>query len=224
MNQLLQSTSRPEQAPIPLDYERPLEGSWAGSQPTEQQEHLVEQAPSSEVTRWFTSGYSVLPDLTVLGTELVVVELKQYAEPTLAQYVQTLNFEQRSGQADLLIINLPPREEFGRERHPNPALRELDEIYVFEDRPHVASFIEQNRLRELLLQAQGPLNAAFGETAVKRLLLIEDEEGSQALICLISATGDVGKAREKLRSFDESWWLLHCDEVRGKLNFDYDLI
>lgn len=104
------------------------------------------------------------------------------------------------------------------------ALKELEKLYVFEDHSAVASFIRQNRLLELLLEAPDPLNAAFGEGAVKRLSLVEDDEGFSTLFCLISVSGNLDEARRALRSFDQSWWLAHCDKPAGKLNFDFDLI
>jgi hypothetical protein len=104
------------------------------------------------------------------------------------------------------------------------ALRELEELYVIEDRSAVAAFIMQNHLVDLLLEAYEPLNAAFGESAVKRLSLIEDDEGFSTLFCLVSVTGDLDEARRALRSFDQSWWLANCNRPAGKLNFDFDLI
>jgi len=106
----------------------------------------------------------------------------------------------------------------------NGVLRGLEEVYVFEERARVAEFVEQNRLRGLLLEARDPLVAAFGEAAVKKLSVVEDDEGSQALFCSIGISGSIDDARHALRLFDQRWWLAHCDKVSGKLNFDLDLI
>lgn len=100
----------------------------------------------------------------------------------------------------------------------------LEEVYVFEQRARVAEFVERNRLRNLLLQARDPLFAAFGETAVKRLSVLEDDEGCETLFCSIGVSGSINEARRALRSFDQVWWLAHCSKVSGKLNFDIDLI
>jgi hypothetical protein len=108
---------------------------------------------------------------------------------------------------------------------PNSMLKEeLDEVYVFEDRFRVAAFIDQNRLSGLLLQAREPLTTIFGEAAVKRLSLIEDDEGCSTLLCLIAVSGALDEARRDLRSFDQRWWLAHSHEAAGKLNFDIELI
>ncbi len=100
----------------------------------------------------------------------------------------------------------------------------LEEVYVFDDRSRVTEFIERNRLRNLLLQARAPLMDAFGETAIKRLSVLEDDEGSETLVCLTGMSGSVDEARLALRSFDRYWWLAHCGRAGGKLNFDFDLI
>ncbi len=107
---------------------------------------------------------------------------------------------------------------------PDSALKGLEDAYVISDRSTVAAFIEHNRLRGLLLQARDPLNAAFGETAVKRLMLMDDDEGFNTLTCLIAVSGDMHEARLALRSFDRRWWLVRSDQAAGKLNFDFDLV
>jgi hypothetical protein len=104
------------------------------------------------------------------------------------------------------------------------ALKELEGVYVFEDRPEVAAFMERNQIRELLLGAREPLNAAFGEGAVKKLTLVEDDEGFTTLFCLVLVAGDMRAARLALRSFDEHWWLARSGQAGGKLNFDFELI
>ncbi len=107
---------------------------------------------------------------------------------------------------------------------PNIALSGLKEVYVFEDRARVAAFVEQNRLRNLLLEAHDPLVAAFGRLAIKKLSLVEDDEGSETLFCSIAVSGTLDEARHALKSFDQGWWLAHCAKVGRKLNFDFELI
>lgn len=103
-------------------------------------------------------------------------------------------------------------------------LNGLEGVYVLDDRARVAQFIEQRRLRNLLLQARGPLTDAFGEAAIKRLSVVEDDEGSRTLLCLVAVPGGINEARRALRSFDQRWWLAHCGNAAGKLNFDFDLV
>jgi len=107
---------------------------------------------------------------------------------------------------------------------PDPGIRGLDDAYVIADRPNVAAFIARNRLRGLLLQAAGPLNVAFGPPSVKVLSLVTDDEGSQTLFCLVLASADLETARHSLEVFDRIWWLSHCHEVAGILNFDFELV
>jgi len=103
-------------------------------------------------------------------------------------------------------------------------LRALEEAYVLEDRSAIPAFIKQNRLLEHLLEARGPLTSAFGEAAVKKLTLVEDDEGFVTLFCLILVPGSLEEASRALNSFDESWWLARSGQVGGKLNFDFDLV
>ena len=104
------------------------------------------------------------------------------------------------------------------------AIRDLAGLYVIEDRTAVASFIEENRLRGILLQAREALNAAFSEDAVKTIRLVRDDEGFETLFCLVMVPGDMDDARRALRSFDQQWWLSHSSQAAGKLNFDFELV
>lgn len=110
------------------------------------------------------------------------------------------------------------------EAHWDSTLKGLEDGYVIDDRPAVAAYIGQNQLRGILEQARGPLNAAFGEGAVKKLTLTEDDEGFATLFCLILIPGDLPRAKLALRSFDEQWWLARSGQTGGKLNFDFELI
>ena len=104
------------------------------------------------------------------------------------------------------------------------ATKGLDDTYVIEDRHLVAPFIEDHRLRGLLLHALAPLNAVFGEKTLKTLKLVRDDEGFEALFCLVMTTGEMESERQALRRFDEQWWLAHTRQAQGKLNFDFELI
>jgi hypothetical protein len=99
----------------------------------------------------------------------------------------------------------------------------LDAVYVIADRDAVARFIEENRLRGLLMQARDPLNAAFGENAVKTLSLERDDEGFETLFCLVMTEGAMQGAKQALRRFDQQWWLSRAGQVAGRLNFDFEL-
>jgi hypothetical protein len=103
-------------------------------------------------------------------------------------------------------------------------LATLERAYVLEDRSAIPTFVKRNRLLELLLEAEEPLTAAFGEATTKKLTLVEDDDGFVTLFCLILFPGDLDEARRALNSFDESWWLARTHEARGKLNFDFELI
>jgi hypothetical protein len=105
-----------------------------------------------------------------------------------------------------------------------PLLEPLNEAYVMEGREAVVRFIEENGLGKLLQQAKGPLNIAFGETSLKMLRVVEDDEGVRALSCIVMVDGEMLKARKALRSFDEDWWLSRGRVMGNKLNFDFELV
>jgi hypothetical protein len=103
-------------------------------------------------------------------------------------------------------------------------LTTLQQAYVLEDRSAIPAFIKRNRLLEPLLEARAPLTSAFGEATVKKLTLVEDDEGFVTLFCLILVPGSSEEARRALNSFDENWWLARCGQLGGRLNFDFDLV
>jgi len=106
----------------------------------------------------------------------------------------------------------------------NAVLKNLEVAYVFDDRAIIPMFINRNRLLGHLLMAREPLISAFGEAAVKKLTLVEDDEGFVTLFCLILFPGGLEDARRALNLFDEMWWLAKSGQVAGKLNFDFELI
>ena len=59
------------------------------------------------------------------------------------------------------------REELAEDLADPHALDGLEAAHFIEDRSAVASFIKRNGLREVLLQAREPLDAAFGYEARK---------------------------------------------------------
>jgi hypothetical protein len=114
--------------------------------------------------------------------------------------------------------------ESNQARARSEGTRGLESAYVIENRPSVAEFILRNRLRGLLLEAVAPLNATFGNDAIKVLNIVKDDEGSESLYCLIVTPGDMVDARQHLRAFDEEWWIDHSAKGAGRLNFDIELI
>ena len=115
-------------------------------------------------------------------------------------------------------------QRLNREVPADRAMKGLEDVYVIEDRSAVAAFIEENRLRGLLLQALDALNTTFSEAAIKTLMLAHDDEGFQTLFCLVMVPGDMQEARRALRSFDQQWWLARSRQAAGKLNFDFELV
>lgn len=113
-----------------------------------------------------------------------------------------------------------PHQETGQDSE----LSAVEQTYVLEDRSAIAAFIKRNRLLDLLLEAREPLISAFGESPVKKLTLVEDDEGFTSLFCLVLIPGSLDEAKRALDSFDDGWWLAQSHEAAGKLNFDVELI
>jgi hypothetical protein len=101
----------------------------------------------------------------------------------------------------------------------------LERTYIIDDRLAVLSFIERNRLRDLLLEASNPLQNAFGNMGSRKTLrLIRDDEGIDTLFCLVQFRGSVEAGMEALACFDEQWWLDRSERSQGKLNFDFEFV
>ena len=122
---------------------------------------------------------------------------------------QILSTEKTQSQ---LPPGLPPHDSF----------RELG-AYIIPDRTAVAAFVSEHRLGDLLLEARGPLDLAFGPQAAKSLRLVCDDEGFETLFCLVSLSDSPEHALEARASFDRAWWLERCATVSGRLNFDFEL-
>jgi hypothetical protein len=101
---------------------------------------------------------------------------------------------------------------------------ELDSKYIFDDRASVAAYISEHRLYGILALAANPLAQAFGAATRKTLKLVNDDEGSAMLFCVLSVDCTVERALRCLESFDLNWWQSHSFAVAGKLNFDFELI
>lgn len=118
------------------------------------------------------------------------------------------------GHARELVQAMPPAQ----------SVEALDEIYVWDDRPSVLRFIEETRVRGLLLEARQALDNAFGNDAIKTLSLVRDDEGFDTLFCLVRTRAPLEIATRALQLFDERWWLARSEEADGKVNFDFDLV
>ncbi len=192
--------------------------AWLGEQPDEQRELPLHAAASK-----FSPGYMSNGQAYAHPVYQYVYFIEHRAPATtLGEQIRLLEQPRRPEQVgELQHI---PQERPYWERRQDLAPRELEQMYVFEDRSAITAFIKRNRLLGLLAEAPGPLNAAFGKDAVKKLTLKEDDEGFETLFCLILVPGDMLQAKLALKSFDEQWWLARSGEDGGKLNFDFDLI
>lgn len=102
---------------------------------------------------------------------------------------------------------------------------ELEKLYVLPDKRAVDAFVRQNRsVHSVLLAAKAALDKEFGAASIKTLRVFTDDENSISLFCFIACSSSLENAMKALRSFDQKWWLDHCQRVAGKLNFDFELI
>jgi len=100
----------------------------------------------------------------------------------------------------------------------------LGSAYVISNVAKVESFIEENQLTEILVQAVEAIKRTFGESRTRTLTVLEDDEGSRTLFCLVAFPGSLDDARKALESFDRNWWLKNARRFGSKLNFDFELV
>jgi hypothetical protein len=98
------------------------------------------------------------------------------------------------------------------------ALSLIENTYVLVEREIVTTFIRENQLVGVLQEAREPINRAFGNSTVKTLTIVEDDEGFRTLFCLVMVPRDLELARNALRLFDQSWWSHRARKFIGKLN------
>ncbi len=221
MSALPQFANSPDQPRVPPPCAPAPTPTWLSGQSTKQPKPSATMAPFKFV-QWQARSQQVSPYLPPRAWEKAFVMEYHTILGAIDEQIRLLEHPkppERAGEFQY-------RQWEGRDRAVGRdlVLMELERVYVFEDRAEVAEFIQRNRLRELLLEARGPLNAAFGERAVKKLTLVEDDEGFVTLFCFVLVPGGLDEARWALNSFDERWWLAQSHEAGGKLNFDFELI
>jgi len=102
---------------------------------------------------------------------------------------------------------------------------DLNSRFVIKTNRHeTLRFVAVNGLGTVLLQSEEHIRAAFGESALKTLAIVEDDEGYRTLFCLVLFAGSLDDARTALKSFDTRWWLQQPNQLAAKLNFDFELV
>ncbi len=196
---------------------------------TSLRQQLIQQvgAPTWTAVPWLSQWQGFIQEVLVGSAlrgfeELYVFHYERAMAPFLDEQTQVIEGRKPPEHAGELLYTL--WETSYQEARRDSALKTLEQAYVIEDRSAIPAFIKRNRLLEPLLAAREPLTSAFGEATVKKLTLVEDDEGFATLFCFVLVPGGLDEARWALNSFDESWWLAHCHEAGGKLNFDFELI
>jgi hypothetical protein len=103
-------------------------------------------------------------------------------------------------------------------------LEPLQATYVVDDRDSVAEYVAANQLSEFLVRSAKYVAMAFGESRIKKLRILEDDEGTKTLFCLVAYPGSLDDAQRALETFDQNWWLENARHFASKLNFDFELI
>jgi hypothetical protein len=106
---------------------------------------------------------------------------------------------------------------------PGERRKTLEQTYSFVGKEAALRFVERNRLNNVLHGSLHALRQAFGDVPL-RLEVLEDGEGSTALICSILWAGDMQEARAALKKFDHQWWFSRAKTTSSKLTFDFELI
>jgi len=122
------------------------------------------------------------------------------------------------------VVDDPLWQAFDMVQSRNGTVSSLEDAFIIEDRANVSRFIDQNHLAGLLRQAAQPLDATFGENAIKTLRLVRDDEGAETLFCFVITHVGLEAAMCSLRRFDEEWWIARCGLTAGRMNFDFELL
>lgn len=159
-------------------------------------------------------------------------QFSAYAQPSLPiprrNLSRTISSEKQPSTSSAIAINrvfaAASWRDLNRGIPADETLKSIETDYVIDNRSEVAGFIQAYRLRSVLLEAVRPLNIYFGVDFIKTLTLVSDDEEGESLFCLLVSPGQMEEARNRLRSFDEAWWMSNSARSGGKLNFDFDLV
>ena len=180
------------------------------------------------VSRSARSGNVCANDLMLKFAEKELTLFSLYT-PNVAASIVTVNDPQEifiTSEKCLVDLIYPAGFDFAVPvlvRAPKPIER-LRSAYVISNDVKVGSFIEQNHLTDVLLQAIEPIKKAFGEPRSRKLAVLEDDEGSRTLFCLVAFSGSLDEAKKALDSFDRDWWLRNAGKFGSRLNFDFELV
>ncbi|MDQ3044497.1 MAG: hypothetical protein M3R06_05020 [Chloroflexota bacterium] len=100
-------------------------------------------------------------------------------------------------------------------------------IYVFRDSTDVVRFLREHpRVISPLIQADDHIRAYFGASTAVKLDVVRDPEsdGYNELYAFIQTTLAVDEALERLRRFDDGWWLGALPQAEGLLTFSLEYL
>jgi hypothetical protein len=101
---------------------------------------------------------------------------------------------------------------------------DLQQHYTILDTNSTIELLEQEpALYELLAEAVGPLQNAFGEGRTVQLRLQSSGDESLLKVAVQLPADFAGDPERALRSFDDEWWLDNCHRSGGALVFDYEI-
>jgi hypothetical protein len=106
------------------------------------------------------------------------------------------------------------------------AANNLDLLYTFNDYSRVTQVIRRHPdLIDPLIECYIKAEEYFDVSIGLRLDLLDDpDQGEPRLFILILTDLPVSDARNRLRCFDEDWWIKRSDETLSKLSVDVEYV
>jgi len=195
--------------------------------------NLLNYAPNATARIGSVEGHRVsgciyIDDFTLQPVKSQLIAFPMLTPNVTAQVVKASHPQKIFVTPEMNHIEFVYNTDFGvamrvRSSGPTPS-EKLRAAYGFNDRAKVEWYIKSNQLTDILIRAVDPIEKKFGADLTRTLTLVEDDEGSFMLFCLVNFPGSLKDAQKALGSFDREWWLCHAAEFGSKLNFDFELI
>lgn len=100
-------------------------------------------------------------------------------------------------------------------------VKDLSELYLFEDEAVIREFVEENQLHDVLVEAAYEIRKVFGGQAKMQLSMVDDLElGTSTVIAYVLTDLSVEEALKKVRQIDRGWFIYHPERLTGRFNFD----
>src|SRR5215469_13596427 len=164
---------------------------------------VANEPPPPSIAPLQNDSPSVLPISGMQNDLLSVVPISHMQNDRLQAQV-TEQCSERSGQFGVFLGILEgksrknpetPSEQFcgffaRQELFVSEIVTALDSRFIIAtNRQEILRFVEANDLVHVLLQSEKHLKTAFGESSLKTLAIVEDDEGYRTLFCIVIFPG-----------------------------------